>query len=78
MRWQGKDGPCVLFVWRQGEPHPTRHDVDADARADVDRLADFTLPDDFRFWTTCPNGHDLEASGRCVDGVWSATDLLMA
>jgi hypothetical protein len=78
MRWQGKDGPSALFVWRQGARHPTRQDADVGARIDEDRLADFALPDHFRFWTTCPNGHELEAAGRCTDGVWSGTDLLMA
>jgi hypothetical protein len=74
--WQGKDGPCALFVWQQGKAHPIAQR--ADEPLDNASLRSFVLPDSFGFYTRCPNGHFVEAKGRCVDGVWAETTLLMA
>jgi hypothetical protein len=42
--WQGKDGPCGLFLWRQGHRHPIDQPIDQDARIERDRYRQFTLP----------------------------------
>jgi len=74
--WQGKTGPNALLVWRQGHRHPVRQCAD-DALAGAD-LARFVLPERFRFYTTCENGHELLFEGRTSDGVWIDHVCLMA
>jgi hypothetical protein len=76
MRFQGKDGPCVLLLWRQGEAAPVAHEVDADVRFSDERLAEFRLPPIFDMTDICPNGHVVDAVGRCTDDVWIQTDLI--
>jgi hypothetical protein len=71
--WQGKDGPNLLLVWRQGvrRPQPT------DLEVAVNHLS---LPPEFLLRSsTCQCfGNGIEAVGRCIDGVWSETQLLTA
>jgi len=73
--WQGKDGPCVLFVWRQGRKHPVRHAVDADVR--IADLSGEVLPGEFRLYAQCPKDHWVDAVGRCdPSGTWHETRLV--
>jgi hypothetical protein len=73
--WQGKDGPCGLFVWQQGTRTPIRQAVDAEVALSPERLAHSELPPSFAIYSyDCPN-HVVEANGRCVNGVWSATEV---
>ena len=74
--WQGKEGPNALFVWRQGEPHPIGQR--ADEPLAEDDLVKYSLPDRFRFYTICENGHELLFQGRTTDGVWTDRVCLMA
>jgi hypothetical protein len=74
--WQGKEGPNALLVWRQGHRHPVQQRAD-DALLGKD-LAAFELPEHFRFYVTCENGHDLLFEGRTTDGVWTDRICLMA
>jgi hypothetical protein len=73
--WQGKDGPNLLVVWRQGEPHPIDHPVDEECRLDPASLAELALPPEFVIFGWCDRGHRLSARCRAIDGVWQMTDL---
>ncbi len=67
--WQGKDGPCLLFVWTQGERRPdsTVDDVVTDGSA---------LPAEFAIYSyDCPCVDPVDAVGRCENGVWTTTRL---
>jgi hypothetical protein len=73
--WQGKDGPNLLLVWRQGERHPVDQSIDEDARMERERYAEFVLPEEFTILGECDNGHFVTARGRCVGGVWRELNL---
>lgn len=71
--WQGKDGPCGLWLFRQGEreaicvaSHPERSVEEAPG----------PLPESFHFYGECPNGHPMEAEGQVGAGVWIRTLVL--
>lgn len=68
--WQGREGPNALLVWRQGHRHPIRQRADDEALAGAELLA-FVLPEQFHFYTTCENGHQLLFGGRTTGGVWT-------
>ena len=74
--WQGKDGPCALFLWRQGEPHAVDQPIDGDAGIERSRFADFSLPPEFAMLGRCANGHQYQAAGRAPEGVWTESELL--
>lgn len=67
---QGKDGPCALEVFREGESR-----MSASLRIDepMDALDPLGLPMRFTFSCWCSNGHRQDYVGECVDGVWSRT-----
>jgi hypothetical protein len=73
--WQGKDGPNLLFVWRQHEPHPVDDQSDPQFRIDPSRFVEFSLPENFEIWGRCPEDHLPLARCHCVDGVWTDIDL---
>jgi hypothetical protein len=75
--WQGKDGPCVLFVWGQGAASPIGQDVDDECAAEPSARAASRLPDVFTIYTSCA-GCELwiDAHGACDDGTWTRTDLV--
>jgi len=76
--WQGKSGPCALFVWRQGERHPVDQLADS-MNIDEGERRDVELPQNFEIYTPCCGGHFfVEARCACVDGVWSVTELVTA
>ena len=72
--WQGKDGPCVLLIWRQGIAAPRGPFIDP--KAALDR---FRLPQEFHFAPAkvgcrfCPS----YAIGHSEDGVWKSTTLVL-
>ena len=74
--WQGKDGPCLLLVWREGVKHPIEHRVDEGVRFATESLGDFALPKQFRLYTLCCDLRMHYAIGFCHNGVWSETQLL--
>jgi hypothetical protein len=69
-RCQGKDGPCALETWREGEAR-----MSATLRIDepLEVLDPLGLPMRFTFSCYCPNDHRQDYVGECVDGVWSRT-----
>jgi hypothetical protein len=73
--WQGKDGPCALVVWHQGQPSPVEHRVDAE----VENLAGFALarlPPQFSIHALDSRDHTLIAEGVGIDGTWATTRLV--
>ena len=73
--WQGKDGPCALFLWRQGSRHPVDQQIDEDVRIDPASYGEFVLPPTFKIIGWCANDHLFEATGRAPSGVWAETEL---
>ena len=71
--WQGKDGPCGSFVWRQGFAAPVRQEADEDCRLKPEKLAAKRLPKRFVFYPAevncrhCPS----YAIGETEGGVWT-------
>ena len=74
--WQGKDGPCALFVWRQGVPGPIGQEVPEESRATDAFVQSVRLPDSFEIYTQCCGG-GFFITARCVAprGVWSRSEL---
>jgi hypothetical protein len=72
--FQGKDGPCALFVWKQGVAGPVQQTVDEEyAVSDAER-ATFRLPDEFEFHADCPRCHAwITGTGYCSSHVWTST-----
>ena len=76
--WQGKDGPCGLFVWREGVAHPVDQRIDEEVALEPDRRAEMALPETFEIYTYCSNHHRVSMTCRCQDGVWSQNGPLTA
>jgi len=76
IEWQGKDGPCALLVWHEGQRYPTDDWVDEELRQ-PGTVLEFMLPPVFRIRCyDCPRHHPIEAICTAVDGVWTETRLL--
>lgn len=75
--WQGKEGPCGLFLWELGKRHPVRQQIDdEDVAWSGDELKRFVLPEQFRIYSyDCRTHHPIVANCRCVDGVWSEFEI---
>ena len=73
--WQGKGGPCGLFVWEQGEKHPIAQDIDdEDVRWPREEFKRFVLPEEFDIYSfDCPEHRPIDAKCRTEDGVWTET-----
>ena len=77
--WQGKDGPCALFVWRQGVVAPIDQPVSDDARLDPETMARITLPTSFMIYAyCCGQKYPVEASCSAPAGVWTGLELVTA
>ena len=75
--WQGKDGPCALFVWREGMTAPVNQDVDDDIALPTAERDALRLPSTFVIYSyDCAEHQPVEARCQCVDGVWSTTAIL--
>jgi hypothetical protein len=77
--WQGKDGPCGLFVWREGVKHPVDQAIDdPEVRLPSEAWDQFTLPPQFAVYShDCPDHQPVDAICRTRDGVWSSTVIAM-
>jgi len=71
--WQGKDGPCQLWIWRQGERYPIGQASDPEWRTTE---VPARLPERFVLYASCGNGHPIEAEGEAPDGLWVRTWIL--
>ena len=76
-RFQGKDGPNLLLVWKQGYARPVGHDVDADVRFDADRLGEFSLPERFVILGSgCAHSAKYGVLCECVAGGWATSTVI--
>src|SRR5262245_10116029 len=75
-RWQGKDGPCALRVWRQGCPAPVHQEVPDEITGEPTVIGCLRLPTEFEIYTECCGG-GFFVSAHCTapDKVWSHTEL---
>jgi hypothetical protein len=74
--WQGKDGPCGLFVWQQGTLVPVDQRVDDDLRLPQDKLLEVRLPEEFIIYSyDCPKHGPIDALCKTENGAWSATEI---
>ncbi len=75
--WQGKDGPCGLFRWKQGHAQPIEQLADSDSNLPPEDLAEIRLPSRFVIYTMCCGGDfRIDAIGETVDGVWTTIRLM--
>ena len=74
--WQGKGGPCALFVWEQGQASPVGQGVDDECRIPAESMSEFRLPVRFEIYAGCRCPTFLEAVGFSERGVWSRTELM--
>ncbi|MBK8257874.1 MAG: hypothetical protein IPK82_35050 [Polyangiaceae bacterium] len=73
-RWQGKDGACALWVWRQGVVAPIDQEVDEECQAWLEVRTAERLPERFEIYTTCDHCDQwVDATGFCERGVWVTT-----
>jgi hypothetical protein len=72
--FQGKDGPCGLFVWQQGRAEPARQEVDAECMLSAQQASALRLPRTFEFYAFC-DACDQRTwfVGQCTGDVWSET-----
>jgi hypothetical protein len=74
--WQGKDGPCGQFVWRQGARLPVDQKVDDEVRLVSPEFDNLVLPASFEIYSySCPNHFPILAMGYCEDGIWKSSAL---
>lgn len=74
--WQGKGGPCALFLWRQGVRSPVQHLVDEDCRLSDHQLSDCHLPEGFLISSyDCPNHAPIFAWCTTTEFIWSNIEI---
>jgi len=76
-RWQGKDGPNELLLWRQGQAEPAGFLVDDEITklGATEEGNPARLPEAFELHTCCECCNDRVTSiGRCRNGVWVSSD----
>ena len=69
--WQGYDGPCALFVFREGVSGAVDQRVDDECRLAANQLSAQRLPDEFfirAYDCGCPFPTELRCTS--VGGVW--------
>jgi hypothetical protein len=76
LEWQGKDGPCALFVWEQGQFGPVDQLVDEECKISPEDRAEVRLPVRFEIYAECGCPTFLDAVGFTEHGVWTLTELL--
>ncbi len=75
-QWQGKDGPCALFVWRQGVAAPVEHRVDDDCKLAPDEMRSTRLRGDVTIHSYDCGQHVVDARAVVREGVWRTTEII--
>ncbi|MCC7542819.1 MAG: transposase [Deltaproteobacteria bacterium] len=76
--WQGKEGPCGLYVFRQGHRIPIEQRVDPGSRGLDSVMLASRLPEGTcEIYCECERGHDWSALATVRDGVWTDTRLTL-
>ena len=76
LEWQGKDGPCALYVWEPGQAGPVDHLVPDECKWSPEDQAKVRLPVRFEIYAECGCPTFLDAVGFTEHGVWTRTELL--
>ena len=77
--WQGKDGPCLLLVWRQGLAAPLGQAMDEESQLPNSGLQQFRLPVEFWFrfgdakCRFCP----VHVVGHTQNQIWATTTVIV-
>ena len=74
--WQGKDGPCALFVWEEGVAWPTSQEA-SDMNISDEERKDVRLPEKFEIYSyDCDCPYPVEAVCVTTSGTWSSTKII--
>jgi hypothetical protein len=77
--WQGYDGPCALFIWKQGIAAPIDQAASLDVRLEPSDLQRVRLPTLFLIRARCCSPRfAVEAVGRANEGMWDQTTVTTA
>lgn len=75
--WQGKQGPRICLVWRQGHADAVGDALDGEPIYRDLPGRPLRLPLEFRIYSyDCPQHYPIHANCECVDGVWTRTTLM--
>ena len=73
LEWQGKDGPCALFVWTENEIAPKAQSVEISNQ----ERTEISLPDKFDIYSyDCHCDFPVMATGTCENRIWTKTVLI--
>jgi hypothetical protein len=74
--WQGHDGPCALFVFKENIAGAVDQDVDGDIEIHATEREKIQLPEKFLIHThDCDCPHFTVLRCTATDGVWQKTEL---
>jgi hypothetical protein len=76
LEWQGKDGPCGLFLWEQGHAAPVDQLVDDQWKISKEDLAKVRLPKRFEIYAQCQCSTFVSIVGFVEEGVWTRSEIL--
>ena len=77
--WQGKHGPCLLFVWRQGFAAPVDQPITEESRMPLEERVNERLPDEFVIYTDCGGcARWIGLLCKTDNGVWVYLEMLDA
>jgi len=76
--WQGKDGPCGLFVWSEGLASPFGQNTGENNLSEEER-GTWRLPGKFEIYSyDCGCPYPVVANCKCENDVWVTTELVTA
>ncbi len=76
IQWQGKDGPCALFVWEEGFASPTTQEAD-DMNISEEERNRVRLPASFEIYShDCDCQYTVEAICEAINGTWVSTKII--
>lgn len=76
--WQGKDGPCALFVWEESVAWPVSQEA-SDMNIAEERRIQVRLPEKFEIYSyDCGCPYPVNAICQTERGTWSSTKVIDA
>jgi len=75
--WQGKDGPCYLYIWVEGVAYPTDQRASDDWKFPPELRLQDSLPPNFIIYSyDCERHNPIWAECQTIDEVWAVTRIL--
>ncbi|MDB5390476.1 MAG: hypothetical protein JWM11_6122 [Planctomycetaceae bacterium] len=71
--WQGKDGPCALYIWQQGVAAPVDQACEKECQGSSSLMEASRLPPTFTIYSDDCRRHFVAATCKSVDGTWQET-----